>query len=89
MRELTGPQRCFVPIPEMVGELNAWLRSWANYFRHGYAAVPFRKLNRFVMNRLCGHLHRRSQRPFRAPEGRSLYAHLHALGLQPLRATST
>jgi RNA-directed DNA polymerase len=36
LRSLTGPQRCMLPIPEMVAEVNHWSRSWASYFRHGY-----------------------------------------------------
>ena len=35
LRELTSSQRCFVPIPELIGEVNAYLRRWASYFRHG------------------------------------------------------
>jgi RNA-directed DNA polymerase len=40
-----------------------------------------REMNRYVRNRLIGHLRRRSQRPFRPPEGRSYYQHLKQLGL--------
>ena len=29
IRDLTGPQRCFVPIPELIGEVNRWLMSWS------------------------------------------------------------
>ena len=84
LRELTGPQRCFVPIPEMVGGVSSWLRSWGNSFRHGYPRQAFRDLNRFTVLRLTRHLQRRSQRPFRPPEGESFSAHLQRLGLRPL-----
>jgi len=84
LRELTGRDRCFMPIPQMIGEVNRWLRSWANYFRHGYPRQTFRRLNWFVIARLTGHLRRRSQRPFRVPCGMSMYAHLQAMGLQRL-----
>jgi RNA-directed DNA polymerase len=84
LRELTGPQRCFVPIPEMVGGVSGWLRSWGNYFRHGYPRQAFRDLNWFTVLRLTRHLQRRSQRPFRPPEGESFYAHLQRLGLRLL-----
>jgi RNA-directed DNA polymerase len=83
-RELTSSRRCFMPITEMIGELNRLLLGWKTYFRHGYPRMAFRHVNRFVLDRLVGHLQRRSQRPFRPPEGKSFYAHLHALGLQPL-----
>ena len=84
LRSLTGSQRCMMPIPEMVAEINLWQRSWANYFRHGYPRLAFRHLNWFTQQRLMRHLRRRSQRPFQKPEGTSFYAHLHALGLKSL-----
>ncbi len=84
IRELTGPQRCFVPIPEMIAEINRWLKSWSQYYRHGYPRVAFRKLNWFVVRRLIHHLRRRSQRPFRPGDGETFYAQLQRLGLQLL-----
>jgi RNA-directed DNA polymerase len=84
VRMLTGRQRRLMPATDMIGEVNRWMRGWAAYFRHGYPRKAFRRMNYFVFGRLAGHLRRRSQRPFRPPEGRSLYAHLQALGLQQL-----
>jgi RNA-directed DNA polymerase len=84
LRELTGSQRCFTPITEMIGELNRKLQGWKNYFQHGYPRLAFRHVNRFALDRLVNHLQRRSQRPFRPPEGVSFYAHLQTLGLQRL-----
>jgi RNA-directed DNA polymerase len=84
VRELTGPQRCFVPIPEMIGEINRWMKGWSGYFRHGYPRDSFRAINRFVLLRLTHHLRRRSQRPYRPPEGETFYAHLQRLGLRLL-----
>ena len=66
----------------MIGEVNQMLRGWKAYFSHGYPAVAFRKVNWFVQCRLKRHLRRRSQRPFRPPEGVTYYAHLQALGLE-------
>ena len=71
IRELTGHQRCFVPIPELIAEINRWLMSWSRYYRHGYPRAAFRKLNWFVVARLTRHLQRRSQRPFRTAEGKT------------------
>ena len=82
--DLTGPQRCFVPIPQMIAEINRWLKSWSQYYRHGYPRVAFRKLNWFVIKRLIHHLQRRSQRPFRPADGETLYAQWQRLGLQLL-----
>jgi RNA-directed DNA polymerase len=84
IREMTGPQRCFVPIPQLIEEINRWMVSWSRYYRHGYPRVVFRKLNWFVVQRLSRHLNRRSQRPFRTAEGVTFYAKLQRLGLQPL-----
>jgi RNA-directed DNA polymerase len=84
IRELTSSRRCFMPIPELIGELNVYLAGWANYFRHGYPRMAMREVNRFVGMRLTRHLKRRSQRPFRPSEGVSFYAHLQALGLRKL-----
>jgi RNA-directed DNA polymerase len=84
VRELTGPERCFMPIPVMIDQINRYLKGWGEYFRHGYPRDCFRELNRFVLLRLTGHLNRRSQRPYRPPAGESYYAHLQRLGLRLL-----
>lgn len=54
---------------------------WANYFNFGYPRKAMRAMNWYVRGRLIQHLRRRSQRPFRPPEGRSFYEHLKKLGL--------
>lgn len=84
VRELTGRHRNCQPTPVLIGDLNVWLRSWSNYFRHGYPRQAFRRINWFVQERLVAHLRQRSQRPFRRPEGVSYPAHLQALGLHVL-----
>ncbi len=84
LRDLTSSRRCFMPIPQLIGEINSYLQGWANYFRHGYPRKAFRQVNRFAVERLTGHLQRRSQRPFRPPEGVSFYTHLRTLGLWKL-----
>jgi RNA-directed DNA polymerase len=84
LRELTGSSRSCVPIPGLIAEVNQVLRGWANYFRPGYPTMAFRAVNWFVVDRLYRHLQRRSQRPFRPPEGVPFTAHLQALGLKLL-----
>ncbi len=84
VRDLTGPKRCCVPIPELIQEINRWTMSWSRYYRHGYPRSVFRELNWFVFTRLKRHLRRRSQRPFRPAEGQTFYAKLQRLGLRPL-----
>jgi RNA-directed DNA polymerase len=82
IRELTGRSRRCQPIPQMIGEVNRLLRSWSRYFAHGYPRLAFRKINWFVNHRLYHHLRRRSQRPFRPPEGVTFPTHLQSLGLE-------
>jgi len=86
VREMTGPRQCWKPAPQVIGELNHYLRGWGNYFRHGYPAKAFHHVHRFVQKRLKRHLQRRSQRRHRRPPDLTWYAHLQSLGL--LRLTT-
>ena len=81
LHERTDHRQCFQPLPQLVQELNRHLRGWANYFSFGYPRVAFRKINSYVRYRLQQHLRRRSQRPFRPPEGVTYYQQLEKLGL--------
>ena len=78
---MTDNRQCSKPIPQLPEELNRHLRGWANYFALGYPRMAYREINWYVRSRLAVHLHRRSQRPFRPPEGSTLYAHLEQMGL--------
>jgi RNA-directed DNA polymerase len=85
LREMINARRCFVPAPVLIAEVNQQVRGWANYFRHGRSRPAFRTLNWFMQQRLVRHLKRRSQRPYRPPDGVSWYAHLYKqLGLVQL-----
>jgi RNA-directed DNA polymerase len=84
VRDLTGPKRCCVPIPQLIEEINRWTMSWSRYYRHGYPRSVFRQLNWYVGLRLNHHLRRRSQRPFQSAKGTTVYAKLQRLGLRPL-----
>jgi RNA-directed DNA polymerase len=81
LREMTSSRVCFKPIPHLIQELNRNLEGWANYFSFGYPRSAYRNLHQYVQRRLACHLDRRSQRPYRVPQGVSLYAHLRDLGL--------
>lgn len=72
------------PLPTLIGRINRLLTGWKQYFSHGYPRVAFRAVNQFTILSLTRHLQRRSQRPFRPPEGVSYYAQLQRLGLQLL-----
>jgi RNA-directed DNA polymerase len=70
------------PIGMLVGELNALLRGWWNYFGRFHRHTVRSKVNVYVDARMVQHLRRRSQRPLRPPKNLSWYAYLHArLGL--------
>jgi len=79
IRELTGPKQCFKPVSELVEELNEHLAGWKNYFKVGYCRREFRKINYFVQCRMIRHLNRRSQRGYKLPKGKSVYAYLNQL----------
>jgi len=81
LHEMTNHHQCFKPIPQLVAELNRHLKGWANYFDFGYPRMAFREINWYLQARLQQHLERRSQRPFRPPEGTSFDDHLKKLGL--------
>ena len=81
LHEMTDHRQCFKPIPQLIEELNRHLKGWANYFSFGYPREAFREINSYVRYRLEQHLRRRSQRPFRPPEGVSYNDHFKSLGL--------
>jgi RNA-directed DNA polymerase len=81
LREMAGSSMCFKPIPQLIDEINRHLMGWSNYYKLGYCRRSFREINSYVRKRLTIHLKRRSQRPFKPPEGVSFYEHLKSLGL--------
>lgn len=81
LHEMTDSHQCFKPIPVLIGELNRHLKGWANYFSFGYPVSAFSQIERHVQGRLIQHLQRRSQRPYRPPQGESWLGHLAKLGL--------
>jgi len=84
LHEMTDSHQCFKPIPVLIGELNRHLRGWANYFSFGYPTSAYCEIERHVQGRLVQHLRRRSQRPYRPPQGESWLRHLARLGLRRL-----
>jgi len=75
----------YVPIPELIAQLNLQLTGWAGYFSKGYPRKSYREMNWFVQQRLIKHLKRRSQRPYRQQKGETWYQHLYGnLGLVQL-----
>jgi RNA-directed DNA polymerase len=81
LRELTSARYCWMPVKDVVDRTNAFLRGWLAYFSKGHPAKARWNLVRFAEQRLIRHLRRRSQRPYRPPEGVSFFQHVHDLGL--------
>ena len=73
IRELTSNRWGCLPINEVVRRLNRFLIGWSNYFKTGYPLESFGKINSYVMWKMYQFLSRRSQRPFKLPEGMSWY----------------
>ena len=87
MRELTASTRSLVPVDILMRDVSRYLAGWGRYFAHGYPRRIFNRADGFVIERLTRHLRRRSQRPFRPPEGTPFLAHLQASGLRLLEPT--
>src|SRR5690348_17056672 len=76
IREMVGPRQCYVPMAELVEDVNRSLRSWKSSFSYGHPRRAYREVNAFVVGRLTRHLKRRSQRACRPPAGMSYYGFL-------------
>lgn len=86
IHDLTSARFCFAPVQDVVDNVNAVLRGWLAYFSKGHPACVRWNLVRFAETRIAAHLRRRSQRPYRPPDGVSLFQHAHDLGLIGLQA---
>jgi RNA-directed DNA polymerase len=73
VHELTSSSKGCKPIGEVIKQLNRYLVGWSNYFDTGYPSKTFRSLNVHVFRRMWQLLQRKSQRPFKPPEGMSWY----------------
>ena len=80
----TGPKRCFMPTPDLIKDLNLYLKGWGQYYGFGYPRHAFRSLNYSIGSRLLTHLNRRSQRKYHKPKDVTHYRYLQALGLYRL-----
>ncbi len=81
LKELTSKKYNWMPIPELIGEINSQVMGWAGYFRKGHSRKAMRDINYFLRGTLLQHLKKRSQRRYRPPKGVSMYKHLYNLGL--------
>jgi group II intron reverse transcriptase/maturase len=65
IRELTHRSRLRVTVATIVGQVNAFLRGWAGYFRYGNAARWFDTIRSYALMRLARFVALRHQRPWR------------------------
>ena len=81
LRQMTGPEQSYAPLPELIRGINRHLKGWGHYFNLGYPRQARRQINAFIRERLTYHLQRRSQRGYRPPANLSFYEHLNRMGL--------
>ena len=88
LRKIICPRMNQVPICTLIDRVNRQMAGWAAYHRQGRPARCFWVMNAFVKKRVFKHLRRRSQRPYRLPEGITWWQHLtNDLGFVPLVAS--
>jgi RNA-directed DNA polymerase len=81
VRQTLDSKQSHTPLPDLIERLNRQIDGWANYFDHGHPRKAYRDLNGYVRMKLTKHLHRRSQRSWKAPADQSVYEHLNRMGL--------
>jgi group II intron reverse transcriptase/maturase len=82
--ELTDRRLLFLPVEEVVTNLNRYLTDWAGYFRRGNSTTQFHKLDLYVAERLARFIGKRhkSRRPL--AYGYWVLRTQRFLGLRPL-----
>jgi RNA-directed DNA polymerase len=81
LKAIINSSKGFVPLPDLVSQVNRQLVGWKEYFKNGYPRKAFRDVNNFVRQRFASHLRRRSQRRYRPSEGVSFYKTMEKQGL--------
>jgi RNA-directed DNA polymerase len=84
IRELTGSNLNYLPIPEVIEGINQFLNGWYNYFEKGHPFKTFAKIDAYVGMKLQKHLSRRSQRGFKKPKKETWYRFFQRVGLKRL-----
>lgn len=77
VRELTGSNRGYVPVDELVNQVNRYLAGWGQYFCAFHRGRTVNKADGYVFARLVHHLKRRSQRGVRPSHGLGWYQFLY------------
>ncbi len=82
LREMTSRKMGCKSLPKLIAEMNEHLGGWEEYFNYGHPRKAMRRINYYVLDRFRRFLRRSSQRPYKLPEGETLYAHLGKRGLK-------
>src|SRR5512133_2136326 len=53
IREITGRKRLWMPVEDIVAELNLFLRGWAGYFRYGNSARVLGPIRNYALRRVA------------------------------------
>lgn len=62
IRELTVRSRLRLSVETVVGDINVFLRGWAQYFRYGHSTVRFDKIRNYALERLTLFIGKRHKR---------------------------
>jgi group II intron reverse transcriptase/maturase len=53
IREMTDRKRLWVPVEDIIGDLNRFLRGWAGYFRYGNSARVLGQIRNYALRRVA------------------------------------
>jgi group II intron reverse transcriptase/maturase len=84
IRELTDRRLLFMPVEDVVANLNRFLTGWAGYFRRGNSTTQFHKVDLYTADRLARWLGKRYKARRPLAYGRWLLRQQRYLGLRPL-----
>ena len=87
IRDLTVRSRLWLPVEEIVEDVNRFLRGWAAYFRYGNSARQFDSIRNYGLMRLAGVIAKRHHRPRAFGRYVVHFASPNQLGLIPLHGT--
>lgn len=65
IREITDRRRLLLPVEQIVGELNQFLRGWAGYFRYGNSTRQLALIRLYAVDRLARFVAKRHKRSWR------------------------
>ncbi|MGH9800223.1 MAG: group II intron maturase-specific domain-containing protein, partial [Blastocatellia bacterium] len=80
LHDLTSKRQSLKPLPGLIEEINRQTQGWSNYFKLGYPAKVFKRINGTILTRLEQHLNRRRGASLQEACGRKLLRLFQAAG---------